>query len=46
MLPTAAEEIWRYSRIADLDLTRYQPGAATTTVEGGDDLVRHETHVR
>src|SRR5215207_9676485 len=31
VLPTAAEEIWRYSRIADLDLSRYQRGRATTT---------------
>jgi Fe-S cluster assembly protein SufD len=47
VLPTAAEEIWRYSRIADLELRRYQPGLATTTVtagEGGDagDLVSEE----
>ena len=34
VLPTAAEEIWRYSRIADLDLRRYEPGRATTTVTG------------
>ncbi len=26
-LPTDAEEIWRYSRIADLDLSDYQPSA-------------------
>ena len=37
VLPTAAEEIWRYSRIADLDLRRYQPGRATTTVTGDAD---------
>jgi Fe-S cluster assembly protein SufD len=37
--PTTAEEIWRYSRIEELDLARYAPGRATTTVEGGDDLV-------
>ena len=37
VLPTAAEEIWRYSRIADLDLRRYQPGRATTTVTGDTD---------
>src|SRR5918994_7725124 len=37
--PTPAEEIWRYSRIEDLDLARYAPTVATTTVEGGGDLV-------
>ncbi|MDQ1403461.1 MAG: Fe-S cluster assembly protein SufD [Actinomycetota bacterium] len=30
--PTEAEEIWRYSRIDDLDLERFSPG----TVAGGD----------
>src|SRR5262245_9397900 len=33
-LPTAAEEIWRYSRIGELDLSRYTPGEAATTVTG------------
>jgi Fe-S cluster assembly protein SufD len=42
VLPTTAEEIWRYSRIGDLDLTRYQPGVATTTIDHGGDLARHE----
>ena len=45
VLPTAAEEIWRYSRIADLDLGRYQPGRPTTTVTAGgaaSDLVTEE----
>ena len=37
--PTTAEEIWRSSRIEDLDLAAYQPAEATTTVEGGGDLV-------
>src|SRR5215204_2028075 len=37
--PTPAEEIWRYSRIGELDLERFRPGVATTTVEGGDGLV-------
>src|SRR5262245_11121583 len=40
VLPTTAEEIWRYSRIGDLDLTRYQPGVATTTIDGGGDLAQ------
>jgi Fe-S cluster assembly protein SufD len=41
-LPTAAEEIWRYSRIGDLDLAGYTPGKATTHVEGPSDLVSRE----
>jgi Fe-S cluster assembly protein SufD len=38
-LPTPAEEIWRYSRIDELDLGAYVPGTLTTTVDGGGDLV-------
>ncbi|CAN5655890.1 hypothetical protein BH24ACT5_BH24ACT5_18790 [soil metagenome] len=30
--PDPAEEIWRYSRIADLDLSQYRPGPSGTTV--------------
>jgi len=37
--PTTAEEIWRYSRIEELDLARYTPGHARTTIEGAGDLV-------
>jgi Fe-S cluster assembly protein SufD len=37
--PTTAEEIWRYSRIEDLDLAGYRPAEAITTIEGGGDLV-------
>jgi len=37
-LPTADEEIWRYSRIGELDLARFRPGAATTTVSGAEGL--------
>ena len=37
--PTPAEEIWRYSRIDRLDVTAYSPGAATTTVTGGEDVL-------
>jgi Fe-S cluster assembly protein SufD len=36
-LPTTAEEIWRYSRIEELDLGRYQPQPADTTVTRGDE---------
>jgi Fe-S cluster assembly protein SufD len=35
-LPTVGEEVWRYSRIGELDLDAYRPGVATTTVEGAD----------
>ena len=34
--PTAAEEIWRYSRIGDLDLERFGAGQVDTRVEAGD----------
>ena len=34
--PTVAEEIWRYSRIGDLDLARFTPGKIDTKVDGGD----------
>jgi Fe-S cluster assembly protein SufD len=37
--PTAEEEIWRYSRIDELDLERYSPGAVATTVAGADGLL-------
>ena len=35
-LPTTEEEVWRYSRIDDLDLERYEAAAATTVVQHGD----------
>jgi Fe-S cluster assembly protein SufD len=38
-LPTTAEEIWRYSRIEELELARFTPRASSTTVSGGDGLV-------
>ena len=34
--PTPSEEIWRYSRIGELSLDRFSPGALDTTVAGGD----------
>ena len=37
--PTPAEEIWRYSRIDELNLDAFAPGLAETTVEGGDGVV-------
>ena len=38
-LPTPAEEIWRYSRIDELDLERFAPAVAHTTVAAGGDLI-------
>lgn len=35
-LPSTEEEVWRYSRIDELDLDRYQPAPSTTTVSHGD----------
>jgi len=34
-MPTAEEEVWRYSRIGELDLDRFTPGRVQTTVTGG-----------
>ncbi len=38
-LPTADEEIWRYSRIDQLDLDRFTPGRCETTVEAPAGLI-------
>ena len=38
-LPTADEEIWRYSRIGDLDLSAYRPADAVPDVGGPMDVV-------
>jgi Fe-S cluster assembly protein SufD len=35
--PTAAEEIWRYSRIGELDLSRFRPVPAEQMGEPGDE---------
>ena len=35
-LPSTEEEVWRYSRIDELDLDRYQPAVASTAVSHGD----------
>jgi Fe-S cluster assembly protein SufD len=37
-LPTAEEEIWRYSRIGQLDLDRYRPAGGAATAPGADPL--------
>lgn len=34
-LPTTEQEVWRYSRIDELDLDRYAPAPSTSTVEHG-----------
>ena len=39
-LPTTDEEIWRYSRIGDLDLASFRPAAHTPDVSGPDELVQ------
>lgn len=38
-MPTTAEEIWRYSRVDELDVERYTPVSATTTVSGADGVI-------
>ena len=38
-LPTPDEEIWRYSRIGELDLSAYRPVAHEPTVTGQGDVV-------
>ena len=37
--PTTEEEIWRYSRIDELDLEAFEPGGLHSTVEGADGLL-------
>ena len=39
-LPTTDEEIWRYSRIAELDLARYSPAPYEVVVDGPSEHVR------
>ncbi len=34
-MPTVGEEVWRYSRIGELDLDAFHPGDVSTTVDGG-----------
>ncbi|NND73690.1 MAG: Fe-S cluster assembly protein SufD [Ilumatobacter sp.] len=38
-LPTPDEEIWRYSRIDQLELDRFVPATCTTTIDAPDGLV-------
>lgn len=37
-MPSAEEEIWRYSRIGELDLSQFAPGAARTETLNADAL--------
>ena len=41
--PTADEEIWRYSRIAELDLAAFRPVPVVSTVSGVSEGVRVTT---
>jgi len=38
-LPSTSEEIWRYSRIGELDLSKFTPGDHQVEVEAGDELI-------
>ncbi len=42
--PTAEQEVWRYSRIGELELDRFHPVVPTTTVHGANGFVaaRHD----
>src|ERR1700727_2399991 len=35
-LPTEKDEVWRYSRIDDVDLDRFRPAAAEAATRSGD----------
>lgn len=37
-LPSAEQEVWRYSRIAELDLAAFRPSSLSTTVTGAETL--------
>jgi len=46
VLPTAEQELWRYSRIGELDLASYRSGKLQTTVDGAtttnESLLAHD----
>ncbi len=42
-MPTVDEEIWRYSRIGELDIKKYAPGRVTTTIDGESAAVSSGT---
>jgi len=45
VLPTAEEELWRYSRIDTLELAAYSLGSLTTTVSGDESAVSRESRL-
>lgn len=45
-IPTVDEEIWRYSRIGELDLERFRPGQVTTTIDGPADSIKKLFHAQ
>jgi len=44
-MPTPEEEVWRYSRIAELDLARFTPAVVRTTVTDAAGCVSDEVSV-
>jgi hypothetical protein len=42
VLPTAEQELWRYSRIGELDLGSFRPGLIATTVSGDESIVSRD----
>ncbi|MFM7898898.1 MAG: hypothetical protein ACKO97_08055, partial [Actinomycetota bacterium] len=42
VLPTAEEELWRYSRIGELNLADFSVGSLVTTVSGDESVVSRE----
>jgi Fe-S cluster assembly protein SufD len=45
VLPTAELELWRYSRIGELDLSSYAVGVLRTTVSGDASVVSRESRL-
>ena len=45
VLPTAEQELWRYSRIGELDLGAYSVGASTTAVLGDNSVVSRDAQL-
>jgi Fe-S cluster assembly protein SufD len=43
-MPTAEQEVWRYSRIGELQLDRFHPATSSTSVHGANGFIaeRHE----
>ncbi|MFM7047033.1 MAG: hypothetical protein ACKOXX_03955, partial [Actinomycetota bacterium] len=45
VLPTAEAELWRYSRIGELELSSFAVGALSTTVSGDKSVVSRKSHL-